>query len=150
MALSFFEKAKAFIGFDDETEVSSGQNRQLDMTSFLKRSERKELKPSVEIEAEYEILICEPKVYEDSLTISQHLRSGNPVIINLKNLEQNEGTRLVDFVCGTAYAIDGHMVKIGDAIFLFTPPKVAVKDVDEKASISSEIGLFSAEKAGRS
>ena len=53
------------------------------------------------------------------------------MVINLKHLDPNEGTRLIDFVCGTAYAIDGHMIKIGDSIFLFTPSNILISDVEE-------------------
>ena len=60
-------------------------------------------------------------------------------MINLKHLDPTEGTRLVDFVCGTAYAIDGHMMKIGDSIFLFTPGSIAITSAEESNSISEEI-----------
>ena len=89
--------------------------------------------------ADYEIMVYEPKVYEDSLPMSAKLREGNPVIINLQYLEPTEGTRLIDFVCGTAYAIDGHMIKIGESIFLFTPNNIVIADLAERDSISSDI-----------
>ena len=53
--------------------------------------------------------------------------TGKPVIINLKHLDSNSGKRLIDFVCGTAYAINGHMMKIGENIFLFTPSNVLIE-----------------------
>jgi cell division inhibitor SepF len=61
------------------------------------------------------------------------------VIVNLKHLDPAEGTRLIDFVCGTAYAIDGHMMKIGDTIFLFTPSTIAITAAEERASLGEEI-----------
>ena len=67
-----------------------------------------------------EIRIEEPRIYEDSLNIATFLRELKPVIVNLKHLESDAGKRLIDFICGTAYAINGHMLKIGEQIFLFT------------------------------
>ena len=84
-------------------------------------------------------MFYEPKVYEDSLNISTHLRGGSPVIISLKHLDPAEGTRLIDFVCGAAYAIDGHMMKIGDAIFLFTPASIAITAAEERAPLAEEL-----------
>ena len=81
----------------------------------------------------------EAKVYEDSLNISTHLRAGSPVIINLKHLDPAEGTRLIDFVCGTAYAIDGHMVKIGDTIFLFAPSNISINSAEDRSSLGEEL-----------
>ena len=134
MVEGLFKRAKAFIGLEEEGgEGNFGQ--QLDMNSILKG--KKETKG----DAAFEIVVYEPKVYEDSLNISTHLRSGSPVMINLKHLDPNEGTRLVDFVCGTAYAIDGHMMKIGDSIFLFTPNSIAITTADDGVSMIEEVSL---------
>ena len=140
MVDNLLRRAKAFIGLEEE----EGQvpPTQMDMTTFLKGGK----KPKEKDESEYEIILYEPKVYEDSLNISMYLRQGSPVIINLRHLEPTEGTRLVDFVCGTAYAIDGQMTKIGDSIFLFTPKAIRITDVEEKSPISDTI--LSGEKKG--
>ena len=145
MVDSLLRRAKAFIGLEEEEGLSE-KPTQMDMTSFLKGNSRKENKEKDKVESEYEIIIYEPKVYEDSLNISMYLRQGCPVIISLKHLEPTEGTRLVDFVCGTAYAIDGHMMKIGDSIFLFTPKEIAITDMEAKSPISDT--LLGEEKRG--
>ncbi|MDI6731505.1 MAG: cell division protein SepF [Candidatus Margulisbacteria bacterium] len=136
MVESLFRRAKQFIGIEEEAgEENYGQ--QLEMSSILKAKKEKERenRPDVLLE----IISYEPKVYEDSLNISGHLRAGCPVIINLKHLDPAEGTRLIDFVCGTAYAIDGHMMKIGETIFLFTPNSIAITSADDKASFGEEL-----------
>jgi cell division inhibitor SepF len=74
------------------------------------------------------LVIVEPKIYEDSLSISSYLKEGKPVIVNLKHLDPVNGKRLIDFVCGTAYAFEGNMQKIGQNIFLFTPSSVNIVD----------------------
>ena len=133
MVDNLLKRAKAFIGLDEEgidDEQHVGQ--QLDMNTMLRN------KREPKGETPYEIMFYEPKVYEDSLNISTHLRSGSPVVINLKHLDPAEGTRLVDFVCGTAYAIDGHMMKIGETIFLFTPNSIAVSSAEDKSALGEE------------
>ncbi len=132
---SLFRRAKAFIGLEEGEGMDVPEGKQMEISSVLR--ERRREKSSGE--GADDIVICEPKIYEDSLNISASLRGGSPVIINLKHLEPVEGTRLIDFVCGTAYAIDGHMVKIGDTIFLFTPNSVHIVDADEKAELGEEI-----------
>ena len=94
--------------------------------------------------ASSEIKVEEPKVYEDSLSIATHLRENKPVIVNLKYLDKLAGKRLIDFVCGTAYAINGHMMKIGENIFLFTPSKVLIVNSEEKTQL--EEGVSADEK----
>jgi cell division inhibitor SepF len=129
MVESLIKRAKAFIGLDEEEnaiEETSGEEVSVETALRPKKGKNSN-------SAEHEIVIHEPKVYEDSLNISMQLRSGSPVIINLRHLHPDEGTRLIDFVCGTAYAIDGHMIKIGESIFLFTPSNIIISDVEERS-----------------
>jgi cell division inhibitor SepF len=132
MVENILKRAKQFIGLEEETE-ERGSGQQMDIGSILKG--RKEQRG----EGSGEIMFYEPKVYEDSLNISTNLRAGSPVIVNLKHLDPAEGTRLIDFVCGTAYAIDGHMMKIGESIFLFTPGSIAITSAEERASLGEEL-----------
>ncbi|MBI5699593.1 cell division protein SepF [Candidatus Saganbacteria bacterium] len=148
---SLFKRAKAFIGLEEEGEgegeelISTPQSsRQLEIASVLRG--KKEGKRAALPEGESDIVVYEPKVYEDSLNISANLRGGSPVIINLKHLEPTEGTRLIDFVCGTAYAIDGHMMKIGDSIFLFAPKQINIIDAEEKSNLGEEIGAVESKR----
>ena len=92
----------------------------------------------------HELMVLEPRIYEDSLNIATYLREGKPVIVNLKYLDNPSGKRLIDFVCGTAYAINGHMMKIGENIFLFTPEQILITDNEERSPL--EKGLENAEK----
>jgi len=85
-----------------------------------------------------EITIESPKSYEDSTKIATHLLENKPVIINLRHLEPDIHRRLIDFMCGTAYAIQGHMMKVGDSIFLFTPANVSISKPDSLNTLGSE------------
>lgn len=132
MVENIIRRAKRFIGLEEEAE-GGRDTQQMDLNTLLKG------KREPRIEGGAEIIIYEPKIYEDSLNISTSLRSGSPVIVNLKHLDPAEGTRLIDFVCGTAYAIDGHMVKIGESIFLFTPSTIAITSSEDRSSLGDEM-----------
>lgn len=132
MVEGILRKAKQFIGLEEDPD-EKGMGQQLDIGVVLRG------KKDSKGEGSAEIMFYEPKVYEDSLNISTNLRSGSPVIINLKHLDPAEGTRLIDFVCGTAYAIDGHMMKIGESIFLFAPGSISIVSADERASLGDEL-----------
>jgi len=89
--------------------------------------------------ASSQIIIMEAKIYEDSLTIAKYLRENNPVIVNLKFLDNDTGKRLIDFICGTAFAINGHMLKIGENIFLFTPAAVQISNNTEESNLGNSL-----------
>jgi len=132
MVENIIRRAKKFIGLEEETDEGR-DTQQLGLETILKG------KREVRSEATSEIVFYEPKIYEDSLSVSTNLRAGSPVIVNLKHLDPAEGTRLIDFVCGTAYAIDGHMMKIGETIFLFTPSNIAINSSEDRSSLGEEI-----------
>jgi FtsZ-interacting cell division protein YlmF len=132
MVENIIRRAKKFIGLEEEQGEGDGRE-QLDLGTILRG------KKEPRAEGGAEVMVYEPKIYEDSLNISTNLRAGCPVIVNLKHLDPGEGTRLIDFVCGTAYAIDGHMMKIGESIFLFTPSTIAITAAEERASLGEEV-----------
>jgi FtsZ-interacting cell division protein YlmF len=135
MVDNIIKRAKRFIGLEEEMPEETGTGQQLDLGTVLRGKREREPKA----EGSYDVMFYEPKVYEDSLNISTNLRSGSPVIVNLKHLDPAEGTRLIDFVCGTAYAIDGHMMKIGESIFLFTPSSIAITSAEDRSSLGEEL-----------
>lgn len=51
----------------------------------------------------------------------QALRENKAVILKLETLDKKQAQRLLDFICGSAYAISGYPVKVGEAVFLFVP-----------------------------
>lgn len=73
-----------------------------------------------------EVMIIEPKSFQDALEVVQSLREYRSVIMNMKELGADKAQRLLDFVSGAAHALDGHQKQIGEGIFLFSPSNVAI------------------------
>ncbi|NBV41810.1 DUF552 domain-containing protein [bacterium] len=125
--MSFGNKLKDFFGFSEEDEMDTPA-RPEPVFNTPQRAQKSSGSTSTGRQfSSSEIKVEEPRIYEDSLNIATYLRENKPVIINLKHLDSNSGKRLIDFVCGTAYAINGHMMKIGENIFLFTPSTVLIE-----------------------
>ncbi|MFP5502622.1 MAG: cell division protein SepF [Candidatus Sericytochromatia bacterium] len=73
-----------------------------------------------------EVVVIEPRSFDEALAILDNLRSRKAVILNLMGLAPEQSQRLVDFVSGACHALDGHQEKIGESIFLFTPSNVVI------------------------
>lgn len=73
-----------------------------------------------------EVLVFEPRSFEEMPQVIQALRERKSVVLNLTIIDPDEAQRAVDFVAGGTYAIDGHQERIGESIFLFTPSCVQV------------------------
>lgn len=70
------------------------------------------------------VIIREPNEYSDAQDIADCLKDNFPVFINLQRLEKAQAKRVVDFLSGTIYAIDGDIKRVGTNLFLCTPRTV--------------------------
>jgi len=73
-----------------------------------------------------EIIVLEPRAYDEAQTAADYLKTQRPIVINLRDTQKELGRRVVDFLSGVAYALDGHMHRVGEEIFLFTPHHVTI------------------------
>lgn len=73
------------------------------------------------------MILFEPRAYSESQQIANYLKNNNAVIVNLKRVTPDQAKRIVDFLSGTLYAIEGGLEKLGGGIFLCTPNNVPVE-----------------------
>ena len=74
----------------------------------------------------YEVMVMEPRSFEEMPQAIQALRDRKSVVLNLTMMDPDQAQRAVDFVAGGTYAMDGHQERVGESIFLFTPICVQV------------------------
>ena len=86
------------------------------------------------------IIICVPERYEEAQMICGHLKDRSSVLINLEKADKELAQRIVDFISGTIYAIDGDIKKISKDIFAASPSNV---DLLSMKSESRDRGRFS-------
>ena len=71
--------------------------------------------------ANSKIALFEPKVYSDSRAIASQILGGEAVIVNFTQIDEAQAKRILDFLGGTVYAVNGEIERIGQSIFLVTP-----------------------------
>lgn len=86
------------------------------------------------------ITTLQPRSYKEARTIGEHYRDGQPVIMNLTELEAADAKRLVDFAAGLAFALRGSIDKVTNRVFLLTPADVEVSADDARKL--AERGVF--------
>lgn len=72
------------------------------------------------------VVLCEPRNYDEVQEIADNLLNKRAVVINLQQVDLEQGMRIVDFLSGTVYAIKGDIQKLGLKTFLCTPDTVDV------------------------
>ena len=83
----------------------------------------------------HELMVIEPRTFEESLEVVNNLRSRKSLILNLHLLDAEQSQRVVDFVSGATHAIDGHQQKVGEGVFVFTPNTVNISVETEKTRV---------------
>ena len=81
----------------------------------------------------YEVVVSEPRSYEESVSIVKQLKEKKTIILNLHLLDKDQAMRIVDFLCGATHALNGNQQKIGDSVFIFTPSNVALSAESQKS-----------------
>ena len=69
------------------------------------------------------IYTLKPKTMDEASLAADYLKTGCAVVVNLEEVERMVAVRIIDFMSGVCYGLEdqGHAMKLGDVIFLFTP-----------------------------
>ena len=86
----------------------------------------------------HEVIVIEPKAYNESISIVEALKERKTVILNLQLLDREQSQRIVDFLCGCTHALDGSQRKIGDNVFIFTPSNINISQEFVNSKLSSD------------
>ena len=92
-----------------------------------------ESEPAGDLEPSYNIVTLHPRSYSEARQMAEHYRQGNPVIINLDDMDESERKRLVDFASGLAFGLQGGIERIASRVFLISPANVTVRTEDKAA-----------------
>ena len=81
------------------------------------------------------MILFEPRAYSESTQITDYLKNRNTVVVNLKRVTPDQAKKIVDFLQGSIYAMNGSLQKLGGGIFLCAPNNVNIegKITDENA-----------------
>jgi cell division inhibitor SepF len=82
----------------------------------------------------YNIITLQPRSYSEARKVGEYYREGNPVIINLDDMEESERKRLVDFASGLVFGLHGRIERISLKVFLLSPANVNVSNEDKTAA----------------
>jgi len=90
--------------------------------------------PFIEESVSYNIVTLQPRSYSEARKVGEYYREGNPVIINLDDMEESERKRLVDFASGLVFGLHGRIERISLKVFLLSPANVNVSNEDRTAA----------------
>ena len=119
---------------DIEQEMEESENK-----SFFGRKNKIVNMPQVQ---QVRMVITQPTTFEQSEEICNYLKERKSVIVNLEYVNKDVARRIVDFISGAVHALDGHIQKISNSIFLVAPinydiaNEIAREEIKSKLSVS--------------
>lgn len=107
--------------FDDEMNVEEENVLSLGNRGRKKAAVNGSNVVSLPTAASMKMVVYHPVSYEDTQNIIDNLKSRKPVIVNMEELEIDCAQRILDFMAGAIYALDGTIYKISRGIFVVAP-----------------------------
>ncbi|MGM9537471.1 MAG: cell division protein SepF [Candidatus Onthomonas sp.] len=73
-----------------------------------------------------QVVLVKPEKFDDASSIANHLRDKRTVVLNLESANKDIARRLVDFLSGVAYALEGKIKKVAVSTYIITPYNVDI------------------------
>ena len=116
-----FDGMKKFFGVEGDTQTVV-EDKEAEFYSVTKE----EALTNSEVGSN-KMILFEPRAYSESTQITDYLKKRNTVVVNLKRVTPDQAKRIVDFLTGSLYAMNGSLQKLGGGIFLCAPNNVNVE-----------------------
>ncbi|MBR3119471.1 cell division protein SepF [Oceanobacillus profundus] len=132
--MSIKNKIKNYFTMDDEYEY---EYQQEEITPESKESTKQQTQKVVSLtsmqQSTSKVVLCEPRTYNEAQEIADNIVNRRAVVINLQRVDHQQAKRIVDFLSGTVYAVNGDIQKLGSETFLCTPDNVEVSGTISEA-----------------
>lgn len=129
-----FDKVKSFFGVE-EGDSSISETEAEDSYYKVQKSEVSE-----DSMGSNKMILFEPRAYSESTQIVDYLKGRNTVVVNLKRVTPDQAKRIVDFLTGSLYAMNGNLQKLGGGIFLCAPNNVNIEGKISEDKVTSSKG----------
>ena len=94
----------------------------------------------VNLSGKQEVVLFHPANFNDTSKAADYLRNKKAVIVNMENVDKAMARRVVDFLSGCAYALDGKVKKVAQSTYLFCPHNMDV--VGDLENLQSEVESY--------
>ena len=146
MGEGFFSKVKNLVGIEEVEEEETLEEETVKETpkreerpayepkTFTPRRETREEPVSADrgtgavsrLTTQLNMIVIEPKSFDECPRLVDSLKGKKPVIINLEKVESETARKIFDFLSGATYALSGNVQKVSANIFLFAPENVDI------------------------
>ncbi len=121
--MSFTEKIRDFIApAEEETELELTEEE----ASVLSTYEQPKDATVSKINSSANIVLFEPRNFDEAEEIGRHIKNKRACCINLHKMPLEYRQRIIDFLSGVVYGVDGSIKKVGENVILCSPKNLGV------------------------
>ena len=91
---------------------------------------------NVHTNMQVKLIVKKPQSYDEATTICDFLRSNRPVVVNLEDLQRDVAQRIIDFLSGATYSLEGNIHTVTNSIFIIAPKNVDVTGEEEQPFVA--------------
>ena len=96
---------------------------------------------SIHTTAQLQVVIVKPVRFDEAADIADHLVEKRTVVLNLEQTSKDVARRIIDFLCGAAYAHNGRIKPIANNTYIITPFNVGLIGTDVLGELENN-GVF--------
>jgi len=126
--------------YDDEIKERSSEDDYEDEIDEPIVNKRNNKVVNIHTNATMRVIISRPKDYDEATSICDELKNRKLVVINVSDLEPKTAQRLLDFMGGASYVLNGELQEVEKNVYILSPANVEVTN-DLKSEISGK-GMF--------
>lgn len=94
-----------------------------------------------------EVYVIKPQEFNEAQTVTDFLKDGKTIVINMEGIELNAAQRIIDFIGGACYALDGSLQAISSNIFIAAPQDIEVTgdlrdEILNESTVSPYLGSY--------
>ncbi len=121
--MGFTDKIKEFIApVDEESELELTEEE----ASTLSTYEQPKDAGASKISQNTNIVLFEPRNFDEAEEIGRHIKNKRACCVNLHKMPSEYRQRIIDFLSGVVYGVDGSIKKVGENVILCSPKNLQV------------------------
>ena len=129
--------------YEDENIYDYGNNEEEEKDKkklFGRKNNKIVSMPQTQSQA-IKMVISQPTTFEQSDEICSFLKEKKSVIVNLEYVNKDVARRIVDFISGGVYALDGYIQKVSNSIFLVAPSNYEITNEMAREEMKSKLSV---------
>lgn len=128
--------------FDEENVYDYEEEEEIEDRKIFGRKNKDKVVAMPQAQANaIKMIISQPTTFEQSDEICAFLKEKKSVIVNLEYVNKDVARRIVDFISGGVYALDGYIQKVSNAIFLVAPSNYEITNEMAREEMKSKLSV---------